>query len=181
MKIIFLIILGQLLFCNIYSQTLVESSQAGNLKSYIISSNSDNYIDDWKKIPSSESINLPNITEYKIWQTSFISFIVTGFETSVDSSFHLIANVRFTNPKSEVLLDQKSFSTLKGKINSTNSLVMFDQLLEFTFDNTDPFGNYLIELEVIDKINNKICTQKKDISLRETIMPASSAKELDIL
>lgn len=109
---------------------------------------------DWKEKWNTPPDTVPHFSEVeklKVGEQLVILTFFTNPKTDNEQQTKVICSLKVTRPDSSISADQKDFPCLFGKLNENpNYIRMSPAVIQFVGEETDPLGEYIVEVEVYD-------------------------------
>lgn len=98
-------------------------------------------------------------------QYFFVTAIAADYALDNQDVSNVLYSIKIIKPDNSVYFSQENLPVVNGKISNKNNLQMSDAILKVCFENNDAFGNYKIEIEIVDKVSGKSKSIQSDIIL----------------
>ncbi|RPH31559.1 MAG: hypothetical protein EHM93_13065 [Bacteroidales bacterium] len=98
-------------------------------------------------------------------QYFFITVVAADYASDNQDISNVQYSIKIIKPDNSVYFSQENLPVVNGKISNKSNLQMSDAILKVCFENNDAFGEYKIEIEIIDKVSSKSKSISSDIIL----------------
>lgn len=154
---------------------MLLASKAVALDGFLIKTLDYSFQEKWNKTISS---SVPIIsTCHKVFKKQYFYLTAAAFDYATDSNN--IANVEYsltiTKPDNSIYFSQQHLPLHNIKVSNKNYIQMSDAVLKICFEENDSFGEYKIEINIIDNVSNQSKKIVSNLSL-EVLTNSNTSK-----
>jgi len=130
----------------------IKSNEPGVLAGYIAVGASPEFLKDWAR-PGSPTV--PLVKQFRIGDTAYIAFIVTGILPDQAGQANVTVDFRIARPDGSVMFEKKAYARVAGPASRVPNFDIADPALDLSFDSTDLPGTYSIVAIFHDAVSKK--------------------------
>jgi len=135
--------------------TPMKLNASGDLNVTVFVTDSPKFIKEWVSTPASHSPVIKRIKSAKPEQMVHAGFAVTGFALDNSSKTNFVVGINIQDPSGNVIFEEPNWDVHIAELSSPKGIVMADPVLDFTVEDSDPLGTYIISAMVKDNIGGK--------------------------
>jgi len=109
-------------------------------------------------------------------QYFFITAIAGGYALDNQNISNVQYSIRIIKPDKSLYFSQEKLPLVNREISNKNNLQMSDAILKICFEDDDAFGNYKIEIEIVDNVSGK----SEKVSSNVTLAPLLSYNQFKV-
>ena len=136
--------------------TMMVSYSLFSIEGLLVKTTDYSFQNKWFKTISSTAPKLIQCDSVYKNQDIFITAIAGGFTFDENDLCDVDFSIKLFKPDGSIYFLQEKLEIIKGKLEYKNSLQMCRNILNASFGDDDPFGNYKIEIQIFDNIAKEV-------------------------
>ena len=146
----------------------VEPNPVAELNVIVSMADSKRYLQTWVSTSPETSVPIPRLNVLKPNQVGYAAFIVTGIEGDEVGNFKYSVSWKLIGPAGELVYEFLNYAKGEGKLHHKAAFYMADPALDIILENSDPSGNYKLEVTAVDQVSGRTALTSYNIEFKKS-------------
>jgi len=146
---------------------LISTINLFSIDGLLVQTIDNSFQEKWYNTISSTSPQIINYETIFKGQYIFISPVAWGFDLDKDNLAEVEYSIKILKPDATVYLSKENLPVISGKLANKANLQMSNAVLKIAFEEEDKYGEYKIEVTILDKVSQKTKIINSTITLKK--------------
>ena len=146
----------------------VEPNPVAKLAVIVSMADSKRYLDTWVSTSPETSAPIPRLKMLKPNQVGYVGFIVTGIEGDEGGNFDYSVSWKLIGPAGKLVYEFPNYAKGEGKLHHKAAFYMADPALDIILENSDPSGDYKLEVTAVDQVSGRTASTSYSIEFNKS-------------
>lgn len=158
-------LLFPVLFLMLSSVCFGENNNSRDFDFMTVLTGLDQEMNVWYKTPPDSTPHISSVSDVTKGQKFQIALFFSGYQLDKDDKAQINFDVKVRKPDGSVCFEQKTLNGVVRKIDQRDVLLLSETIVGISFDPSDPWGNYTIDITGYDAVAGKSKKQSVGITL----------------